>query len=124
MNSSDEVAILRQTYTLCLTHRDALNDALQDLAQRELPALDLEDLSRLDRRLLDQFAYRHTRLQDDMGFRLFPSALRALGENIPAMSMLIALIEWNNWVGCLRRTNGLICAEFATNLRMNILNRQ
>jgi hypothetical protein len=70
MNSSDEVAILRQTYTFFSTHRDALKDVLQDLDQRELTVLDLENLSRQDRRLLDQFAYRYTRLQDDMGARL------------------------------------------------------
>ena len=100
MNSSDEVAILRQAYALCSTHRDALKDALQDLDQRELTALDLEYLSRQDRRLLDQFAYRYTRLQDDMGSRLFPSALRALGENIPAMSMLDRLdrMEQLGWL--------------------------
>ena len=56
MNSSDEVAILRQTYTLCSTHRDALKDALQDLDLRKLTAPDLVNLSRQDRRLLDQFA--------------------------------------------------------------------
>ena len=67
MNSSEEVAILRQTYALCSTHRDALKDALQDLDLRKLTALDLENLSRQDRRLLDQFAYRYTRLQDDIG---------------------------------------------------------
>jgi len=100
MNSGDEVAILRQTYTLCSTHLDALKDALQDLDLRELTAPDLGNLSRQDRRLLDQFAYRYTRLQDDMGARLFPSVLRALGENIPAMSMLDRLdrMEQLGWL--------------------------
>ena len=55
MNSRDEVAVLRQTYSLCSTHRDTLKDALQYIDQREITAPDLENLSRQDRRLLDQF---------------------------------------------------------------------
>ncbi len=100
MNSSDKIAILRQTYALCSTHKNALKDALQDIDQREFVAPDLGNLSRQDRRLLDQFAYRYTRLQDDMGSRLFPSVLRALGENIPAMSMLDRLdrMEQLGWL--------------------------
>jgi hypothetical protein len=48
----------------------------------------LGDLSKADRRLLDQFAYRYTRLQDDMGARLMPTVLKALGEDIGPMSAI------------------------------------
>ena len=43
-------------------------------------------MSKADRRLLDQFAYRYTRLQDDMGARLMPAVLKALGEDIAPLS--------------------------------------
>jgi DNA primase len=85
---------------LCRTHRTALADALADLAQRPAEALDLATLSKADRRLLDQFAYRYTRLQDDMGARLFPAALRALGEDIQPMPVLDRLnrLEQLGWL--------------------------
>jgi len=35
--------------------------------------------------LLDQFAYRYTRLQDDMGIKLMPAVLKALGEDVALM---------------------------------------
>ena len=57
-------------------------------------------MSKEDRRLLDQFAYRYTRLQDDMGVRLMPAALRAMGEEIAAMPMLDRLnrLEQLGWL--------------------------
>jgi predicted nucleotidyltransferase len=64
---------------------EALRDALQDMGQRKLTCHEYEHLSKEDRRLLDQFADRFTRLQDDMGTRLMPTALRAMGEEISAM---------------------------------------
>jgi uncharacterized protein with HEPN domain len=66
-------------------HKIALQEALDDIQQHELTAEKLEGLTKDDRRLLDQFAYRYTRLQDDMGNRLMPATLQALGEEIAAM---------------------------------------
>jgi len=48
----------------------------------------LEQPGKGNRRLLDQFAYRYTRMQDDMGARLIPAILGALGEDVAAMSAL------------------------------------
>lgn len=79
-----EIHALQHACTVCLTHEEALREALHDLGQRSLTAADLGRLSKEDRRLLDQFAYRYTRLQDDMGARLMPAALRAMGEEIAA----------------------------------------
>jgi hypothetical protein len=45
-------------------------------------------LSKQDRRLLDQFAYRYTRLQDDIGAKLMPAVLKSLGEDVAPMSAL------------------------------------
>jgi hypothetical protein len=56
--------------------------------------------------LLDQFAYRYTRLQDGMGARLMPAVLKALGEDIGPMSAIDRFTRLNNWP----------CAMFATSL--------
>lgn len=55
---------------------------------RALSQDDYAHLNKVDRRLLDQFAYRYTRLQDDMGARLMPAALKALVEDIGPMSAI------------------------------------
>ena len=77
MNTSSgatpEQLALQQIQSLCLGHVDALQDALKDMSQRGLTPADYAQLSKTDRRLLDQFAYRYTRLQDDMGARLMPA---------------------------------------------------
>jgi len=85
---------------VCQVHEEALRDAIDDLMQRKLVAADLDTLGKDDRRLLDQFAYRYTRLQDDMGVRLIPAALRALGEEIAAMPVLdrLSRMEQLGWL--------------------------
>ena len=70
---------------MCQGHADALQDALQDIHARDLGVNDYIALSKQDRRLLDQFAYRYTRLQDDMGVKLMPAVLRSLGEEVAIM---------------------------------------
>lgn len=90
MNHTPEILALQQAVATCRTHHQALGEALEDLRQRALTASELERLSKEDRRLLDQFAYRYTRLQDDMGAWLMPAALRAMGEEIPACRCWIA----------------------------------
>jgi hypothetical protein len=73
MNPSPEKLALQHALTVCLGHTDALAVALQDMKQRALGPDDYASLNKEDRRLLDQFAYRYTRLQDDMGARLMPA---------------------------------------------------
>ncbi|MBK1702160.1 hypothetical protein [Thiococcus pfennigii] len=70
---------LEQACYLCGTHHDALQEALADLRRQPLDLVRLGRLDKADRRLLDQFAYRYTRLQDDMGARLMPALLAGLG---------------------------------------------
>ena len=100
MNHTPEMLALQQVVATCQTHHQALGEALEDLRQRALNAAELERLSKEDRRLLDQFAYRYTRLQDDMGARLMPAALRAMGEEITSMPMLDRLnrLEQLGWL--------------------------
>jgi hypothetical protein len=57
-------------------------------------------VSKGDHGLRDHFAYRHTRLRDDMGAWLIPAALRVLGEEIAAMPVLDRLdrMEQIGWL--------------------------
>lgn len=100
MKQLPETLALEQVRAICQAHREGLNDALADLEQRRLVAADLEHMPKEDRRLLDQFAYRYTRLQDDMGARLMPAILRALGEEIATMPALDRLnrLEQLGWL--------------------------
>jgi len=85
VSQNPELLALRQAVDICKTHREGLSDALTDLEERELSEGAIGNLSKEDRRLLDQFAYRYTRLQDDMGQRLLPAVLRALGEDVASL---------------------------------------
>jgi hypothetical protein len=98
--ASPEQLALKQIHALCLGHVEALQDALKDMAQRALTPAEYAHLTATDRRLLDQFAYRYTRLQDDMGARLMPAILKALGEDVAAMSALdrFARLEQLGWL--------------------------
>lgn len=100
MKNNPEWLALQQSFMVCRMHEDALRDAVDDLKKRKLVSTDLESLGKDDRRLLDQFAYRYTRLQDDMGAKLIPAVLSALGEEIATMPMLDRLnrLEQLGWL--------------------------
>ena len=93
MSIRPEQLALQHIQTVCLGHADTLSEALQDMQVRALGADDYTHLNKADRRLLDQFAYRYTRLQDDMGARLMPSVLKALGEDIAPVSAIDRFIR-------------------------------
>lgn len=88
MKQTPEQMALQQSLALCQGHADALQEALQDIHARDMDLDCFTHLSKQDRRLLDQFAYRYTRLQDDMGAKLMPAVLKALGEDVAPMSAL------------------------------------
>lgn len=100
MKNNPEWLAFQQAYMTCQIHQAALRDALEDLFQRNLAAPDLETLGKADRRLLDQFAYRYTRLQDDLGAKFIPATLRLLGEEITTLPMLdrLARMEQLGWL--------------------------
>ncbi len=100
MNQNPEKLALEQALAIGRIHHEALGDALDDLRRRDLKTADLDRLDKGDRRLLDQFAYRYTRLQDDMGARLIPAVLRALQEEINVLSMLdrLSRLEQLGWL--------------------------
>ena len=88
MNQTPEQLALQHSLALCQGHADALQDSLQDIKARGMGVDEYANLGKEDRRLLDQFAYRYTRLQDDMGAKLMPASLKALGEEVATMSAL------------------------------------
>lgn len=99
MSPSAETLRLAQALSICAAHRQALSEALDDLRARPFTASDMARMGKEERRLLDQFAYRYTRLQDDMGARLMPATLDALGEPIASLSVIDRLdrleqLEW------------------------------
>lgn len=100
MNRTPEQLALQHSLALCQGHTDALQDALQDIKVRGMGVDDYAHLGKEDRRLLDQFAYRYTRLQDDMGAKLVPALLKALGEDVAIMSALdrFARLEQLGWL--------------------------
>jgi hypothetical protein len=118
MKATPEQLILQQIQALCQGHAQSLRDALQDMALLALTPAQYSQLSKADRRLLDQFAYRYTRLQDDMGTRLMPAVLKALGEDVAPMSPSTVLRGWSNSVGCPVQTPGRPCGRYATSLPM------
>lgn len=109
MNPTPETLALRQTLELCQGHVQALNDALSDIKLRDFNAASYANLSKQDLRLLDQFAYRFTRLQDDMGARLIPAILKALGEDVAVMPALdrLARLEQLGWLPSAEEWAGL-----------------
>ena len=88
MTQTPEQMALQQSLALCEGHADALQEALQDIHARDMDLDGFTHLSKQDRRLLDQFAYRYTRLQDDIGAKLMPAVLKSLGEDVAPMSAL------------------------------------
>jgi len=102
MKQMAELGALKHAVELCNTHAQALSDALADI-ETSRPRFTVDALGRLgkeDRRLLDQFAYRYPRLQDDMGAKLLPSVLLTLGEDVSAMAAIDRLnrLEQLRWL--------------------------
>lgn len=97
-----DLLILRNVLDICRVHHQALAEALADLPPITIATFD--NLTKEQRRIFDQFAYRYTRFQDDMGARLFPAILYALGEDIKKMAML-DILERLDQIGWLPSAN-------------------
>ncbi len=100
MKNTPEQLALQHIQAVCQGHAAALSEALQDMQLRALTLDDYSHISKADRRLLDQFAYRYTRLQDDMGARLVPAVLKTMGEDIAPLSAIdrFARLEQLGWL--------------------------
>lgn len=58
MKNTPEQLALQHIRAVCQGHAEALSEALQDMQLRVLTPDDYAHMSKADRRLLDQFAYR------------------------------------------------------------------
>lgn len=58
MKNTPEQLALQHIQAVCQGHAEALSEALQDMQLRVLTPDDYAHMSKADRRLLDQFAYR------------------------------------------------------------------
>jgi hypothetical protein len=127
MKQSPEQLALQHSFALCQGHAEAIQDALQDIQLRAMGLDDYTHLNKEDRRLLDQFAYRYTRLQDDMGVKLVPAVLKALGEDVAPMSALdrFARLEQLGWLASADewQTLSQIRNQFAHDYPNNALER-
>ena len=116
MKQTSEQMALQHSLALCQGHADALQDALQDIHARAMDVDDYTTLSKQERRLLDQFAYRYARLQDDIGVKLMPAVLKALGEDVALMSAIdrFARLEQLGWLASADdwQTLRQICNQF------------
>ena len=54
MNANPQLLALQQIHDLCQGHAEALRDALQDMATRQLTRAEYSHLSKEDRRLVGQ----------------------------------------------------------------------
>jgi hypothetical protein len=88
MSTSPERLRLQATLATCQQHAQALKEVLSDISMLDLTPERLDHLDKLECRLLDQFAYRYLRLQDDMGARLIPAILADLAEPVATMSTI------------------------------------
>lgn len=81
-SSKETISRLSEIIEICDTHLKRVNYAKSQL--EDLFPLDKESyksLSDADITLIDQMIYRFTKLQDTMGRKLFPQALKSLGED-------------------------------------------
>ncbi len=98
MNADREVLI--QALERCETNAQALREALEDLRPNVKESLsELENLDKTTRRILDQFAYRFTRHQDDMANLLIPAILQNMAEDVRSMAAIdrfnrLEQLEW------------------------------
>ncbi len=74
---------LRAIIKECHTHARVLQEAVEELGDTRFSESSVMAISIQQRRLLDQLAYRFTKLQDSMGMKLFPMLLELAEEPIP-----------------------------------------
>lgn len=67
----------------CRVHAEVLRDARFELGDTRFSATTVTGISAATRRLLDQLAYRFTKLQDSIGTKVFPGLLDLAEEPLP-----------------------------------------
>ena len=74
---------LQATLRECQLHAGVLREARDELGDAHFDAETVVHITTEQRRLLDQLAYRFSKLQDNMGMRLFPALLDWTEEPLP-----------------------------------------
>ena len=67
----------------CRTHAKVLQEAIEELGDACFDEHSVTTISTGQRRLLDQLAYRFSKLQDSMGMKFFPVLLELTEEPMP-----------------------------------------
>ncbi len=67
----------------CHTHVRVLQETIEELGDTRFDENSVTAISTQQRRLLDQLAYRFSKLQDSMGMKFFPVLLELAEEPIP-----------------------------------------
>ncbi|CAK0781901.1 H393 [Gammaproteobacteria bacterium] len=73
----------------CRLHAEVLNEALAEIDNILFDEESITHLSTMQRRLLDQIAYRYAKLQDTIGEKLLPGILDLIQEPLPEKATFI-----------------------------------
>ncbi|MGH8548745.1 MAG: hypothetical protein ACRERU_09140 [Methylococcales bacterium] len=76
-------AKLQTALAECSLHAEVLEEALKDWKREHVSAEQVPNLTGLQRRVLDQLAYRFSKLQDSLGEKVLPGVLELAEEPLP-----------------------------------------
>lgn len=74
---------LGATLAECRLHAEVLDDALAEMNTLHFTAETVAGLTKIQRRLLDQLAYRFAKLQDTLGEKVLPGLVELAEEPLP-----------------------------------------
>ncbi len=93
--------VLQATLRECQLHAGVLREARDELGDAHFDAETVVHITTEQRRLLDQLAYRFSKLQDNMGMRLFPALLDWTEEPLPESSTFAEKLQRLERLGAL-----------------------
>jgi hypothetical protein len=113
----------------CNKHIKRISSAYTEL-NKIMPLTEeaFRNLNDYDVRLLDQFIFRFSKLQDDMGQRLFPALLPSLEEDVKAMAFIdilnriekLGLLTSKNERLLLKKLRNDFSHEYSNDIRDNV----
>nr|VFK27791.1 MAG: hypothetical protein BECKMB1821G_GA0114241_103020 [Candidatus Kentron sp. MB]VFK30217.1 MAG: hypothetical protein BECKMB1821I_GA0114274_101422 [Candidatus Kentron sp. MB]VFK75140.1 MAG: hypothetical protein BECKMB1821H_GA0114242_101622 [Candidatus Kentron sp. MB] len=118
----------------CRLHADVLQEARTELGEFRFTINSVDEMTTDKRRLLDQMAYRFSKLQDSMGMKILPGLLELTEEPFPEnatfaeklqrLERLGAIADVNQW-RMLRELRNQLSHEYenAPSLKAAVLNR-
>ena len=131
MSNQDVLQAIRKE---CRLHAEVLREAKDELGDTRFDAESVEHITSEQRRLLDQLAYRFSKLQDSMGIKLLPALLDLTEEPLPESATFAEKLQRLERLGAiesverwreLRETRNQLAHEYedAPALRAAALNR-